>query len=71
MHGPGSLTAHSELDVRPMVRGPRQPGTAAMEPHRIHRDLYVSSAVFEAEMSSIFGRSWVYVGHESEVAELT
>jgi phenylpropionate dioxygenase-like ring-hydroxylating dioxygenase large terminal subunit len=33
----------------------------------VHRDIYVDPAVFEAELRRIFGRVWVYVGHESEV----
>lgn len=35
----------------------------------VHRRMYVDAAVFEAEQAQIFGRVWVYVGHESEVRE--
>jgi phenylpropionate dioxygenase-like ring-hydroxylating dioxygenase large terminal subunit len=35
----------------------------------IHRDVYVDPELFELEMSAIFGRTWIYVGHESEVAQ--
>jgi phenylpropionate dioxygenase-like ring-hydroxylating dioxygenase large terminal subunit len=38
-------------------------------PGFVHRDVYVSQTIFEAEMAHIFGSSWVYVGHESEVPE--
>jgi phenylpropionate dioxygenase-like ring-hydroxylating dioxygenase large terminal subunit len=31
--------------------------------------VYVSPTVFEAEMERIFMRTWVYVGHDSEIAE--
>jgi phenylpropionate dioxygenase-like ring-hydroxylating dioxygenase large terminal subunit len=34
---------------------------------RIDPRIYDDPAVFEAEMDRIFGRTWVYVGHESEV----
>ena len=35
----------------------------------IHRDLYVSQDLFDQEMRHLFGNSWVYVGHESEIPE--
>ncbi|MPY92705.1 MAG: Rieske 2Fe-2S domain-containing protein [Acidimicrobiia bacterium] len=35
----------------------------------VHRRIYTDAAVFEAEMAQIFGRVWVYVGHESEVRQ--
>lgn len=33
----------------------------------VHRDAYVDPRVFETEMRNIFGRTWIYVGHDSEV----
>ena len=36
---------------------------------RIHRRVYTDPAIFEAEMARLFGRLWVFVGHESEVAQ--
>ena len=41
-----------------------------IEPIRVHRDLYVDPAIFAREMAAIFGRCWLYVGHESEVPEI-
>ncbi len=38
-----------------------------VEPDRVHRSIYVDSAIFELEMERIFGRAWVIVGHESQV----
>jgi phenylpropionate dioxygenase-like ring-hydroxylating dioxygenase large terminal subunit len=35
--------------------------------HRVHRLAYTDPAVFDLEMSRIFGQTWVYVGHESEL----
>lgn len=31
----------------------------------VHRSLYLDSDVFDLEMDRIFGRSWVYIGHDS------
>lgn len=36
---------------------------------RVHRTVYTDPRVFEAEMAAIFGTTWVYVGHESQIAE--
>lgn len=35
---------------------------------RVHRSAYTDREVFEREMEVIFGKSWVYVAHESELA---
>lgn len=34
----------------------------------VHRTIFTDQAVFAAEMARIFGATWVYVAHESEVA---
>lgn len=34
---------------------------------RVHRTIYNDPAVFEAELRHIFGATWVYVAHESEI----
>jgi len=36
-------------------------------PGFVHRDLYVSREIFDQEMRHLFGTTWVYVGHESEI----
>lgn len=36
---------------------------------RVHRNAYVDPSVFAAEMRRIFMRTWVYVGHDSEVPD--
>ena len=38
-----------------------------IQPGRVHRRLYSDPEIFELEMQRIFGRAWVYVGHESQV----
>jgi len=35
---------------------------------RVHRDTMTSPGIFREELERIFGHSWLYVGHESEVA---
>ncbi len=37
------------------------------EPTRVRNAIYTDPRVFDAEMERIFARSWVYVGHDSEV----
>ena len=37
---------------------------------RIHRSLYTDPQIFEDEMVKIFGGSWVFLLHESEIARL-
>ena len=34
---------------------------------RIHRSVYTSEALFQREVHNIFARTWVFVGHESEI----
>lgn len=33
----------------------------------VHRSIYFDPEIFELEMARIFGRAWVYVGHDSQV----
>jgi len=40
---------------------------AAGKRFRIHTDAYVEEDVYKAELERIFGRTWTYVGHESEI----
>lgn len=41
---------------------------ACIRPGRVHRTVYVDQAIFEAELTRIFARTWIYVGHESQVS---
>src|SRR5947207_11347420 len=34
---------------------------------RVHRLIYTDPAIFAAEMTHIFGGTWVYLAHESEI----
>ena len=38
-----------------------------VEPDRVHKSCYTDENVFEQELKSIFYKSWIYVGHESQV----
>ncbi len=48
----------------------RKPGESVLEGDgrfRVHSSVYREDAVFAEEMQRIFGRTWVYVAHESEL----
>ncbi|HXG23486.1 MAG TPA: Rieske 2Fe-2S domain-containing protein, partial [Chthonomonadales bacterium] len=36
---------------------------------RVHSRIYTDPQIFELELEKIWYRSWVYVAHESEIAE--
>jgi phenylpropionate dioxygenase-like ring-hydroxylating dioxygenase large terminal subunit len=36
---------------------------------RVHRRFYIDPAVFEEERSRIFGRAWLWLGHESQLKQ--
>jgi phenylpropionate dioxygenase-like ring-hydroxylating dioxygenase large terminal subunit len=38
-----------------------------VQPARVHRRLYSDPAIFALELQHIFGRAWIYVGHESQI----
>jgi nitrite reductase/ring-hydroxylating ferredoxin subunit len=40
-----------------------------VEDSRVHRRIYLEQEIFDLEMERIFERNWVFLGHESEVAE--
>ncbi len=42
---------------------------ARVQPHQIHRDLYTSPALFDLEMQRLWARSWLFVGHDSQVPD--
>ena len=38
-----------------------------VEPDRVHRACYADEDIFEREIRYIFNKSWIYVGHESQI----
>lgn len=40
-----------------------------IEPGRVHRRVYTDPDIFELEMERIFGRAWVFVGHDSQIPD--
>lgn len=38
-----------------------------IEPGRVHRRVYTDPDIFELEMERIFGRTWIFVGHDSQI----
>jgi phenylpropionate dioxygenase-like ring-hydroxylating dioxygenase large terminal subunit len=40
---------------------------ALVQEDRVHRLLYTDQAIFDAEMIHIFGGTWVYLAHESQI----
>jgi phenylpropionate dioxygenase-like ring-hydroxylating dioxygenase large terminal subunit len=57
-------TAGQSPSVDPASLVQRGPGT-----FRVHTDAYTDPRIFELEMERIWSRTWVYVGHESEIPE--
>jgi phenylpropionate dioxygenase-like ring-hydroxylating dioxygenase large terminal subunit len=45
----------------------RQDLASLVRPDRVHRSLYTDPAVFTAEMTTLFGGSWTFLAHASEV----
>jgi len=40
-----------------------------VEPDCVHRDVYTDPEVFQLEMERLWSRTWIYVGHASQVPE--
>src|SRR5579883_1253896 len=40
---------------------------ALIRPAQVHRDVYISPELFELEMERLWPRSWIYVGHDSQI----
>ena len=41
---------------------------ALVTPTKLHRSLYTDPDIFALEMDRIWGQAWIYIGHESQVA---
>ena len=40
---------------------------ALVEPTRVHKRVYTDPAIFDLEMERIWGKAWIFIGHESQV----
>lgn len=38
-----------------------------IRPEHVHGSVYEDAKIFQAELEGIWYRTWVYIGHESEV----
>jgi phenylpropionate dioxygenase-like ring-hydroxylating dioxygenase large terminal subunit len=56
-HGSQNDT-HPDEDLRRLVRG-----------HSVHRTLYTDPSIFDKEMVRVFGGTWTYVAHESQIPQ--
>ena len=67
-----SMTALERISAPPTRLG----GTALydwdylVQEDKAHRLIYTDPAIFEAEMTNIFGGTWTYLAHESEIANV-
>ena len=43
---------------------------ALVQPHQVHRDLYLDAELFALEMQRLWARTWLYVGHTSQVPQV-
>ena len=50
--------SYSEEDIAGLV-----------QPTKFHRNLYTDPEIFDLEMQRIWQKSWIYIGHESQVPE--
>jgi len=50
------MSSSASVDVRPLVRS-----------DSVHHSVYSDPAIFEMEMTQIFGKAWLMLGHESQV----
>ena len=42
---------------------------ALVRPDQVHRDIYLAPGIFELEMQRLWPRSWLFVGHASQVPQ--
>jgi benzoate/toluate 1,2-dioxygenase alpha subunit len=43
---------------------------ALVREDRVHKSVFLDPELFEIEMERVFGRTWIFVGHESQVPEI-
>lgn len=50
------------------TQSPLAPGDL-VQPDRVHKRVYTDPDIFELEMERLWGRTWLFVGHESQVPQ--
>lgn len=50
-----------------MAIATRSPYETLVKEDMVHRRLYTDPTIFAEEMRRIYGRAWVFIGHESEI----
>lgn len=55
------------MAIQERIRTERPDYRALIEPSRVHSSLYYDPQIFQEEFEKIWYRTWVYVGHVSEV----
>jgi len=50
-----------------MINGEQLQALMDLETGKISRDIYFSESIYQAELEQVFARSWLCVGHESEI----
>jgi phenylpropionate dioxygenase-like ring-hydroxylating dioxygenase large terminal subunit len=54
-----STTSSRDLDI-----------SALIEPRRVHRRLYTDPDIFQLELTRVFGASWCFLAHESQIPSI-
>lgn len=63
------MTLIERPDFAAAGRAPLYDWDALVEEERAHRLIYTDPGIFQLEMANIFGGTWTYIGHESEIAK--
>jgi phenylpropionate dioxygenase-like ring-hydroxylating dioxygenase large terminal subunit len=66
MLGGGSLNdCNHVIPIAPAAQAPQW--DKLIQPDQVHGSVYTDEAIFQAELQKIWHRTWVYVGHASEI----
>jgi phenylpropionate dioxygenase-like ring-hydroxylating dioxygenase large terminal subunit len=61
------MTALDSVRASALRNAPLYDWDDLVQEDRVHRLLYTDPAIFDAEMTHIFGGTWVYLAHESQI----
>jgi phenylpropionate dioxygenase-like ring-hydroxylating dioxygenase large terminal subunit len=62
------MTTLERMRIPPRIgNAPLYDWDELVQKDRVHRLIYTDQAVFDAEMTNIFGGTWVYLAHESQI----